>query len=286
MFFIFLPVAHAQAATGQYPLGTFDALGADTINVGNLYVMLNVPVVHKPGRANTNFNYDLEYNGSIWTPSTTWTPNQNWGWLGQTATVTGYMTHFQQSGTCISGGLRQPWSSTKNVVYWDAAGLAHRWTGSIIFSDGECTGDIDTLTNTWSEDGRYQYIDRVSLADKRGNLVSPPVATMVGAGTYKDSNGNLISTDGSGHFTDTTGNVALTIAGTAPSNQRYTYTDASGTSRAVTIAFRNYSVATKFGCTRVTEYTGSSIPLVDTITMPDLRLTTSPTKQRLPSPEV
>jgi hypothetical protein len=45
--------AKAQVGTGQYALGTYDNLGPDIINVGNLNLMLDIPVLHKDGRAGT-----------------------------------------------------------------------------------------------------------------------------------------------------------------------------------------------------------------------------------------
>lgn len=78
--------AVAQVTTGIYANGSFDTRGPDTINVGNLNMHLNVPVLHKNGRG-LPFVYDLNYDSSVWYPSSAsgtpvWTPVTQWGWKG------------------------------------------------------------------------------------------------------------------------------------------------------------------------------------------------------------
>jgi hypothetical protein len=69
-------------ATGTYPYGTFDGNGFDTINVGNLNVHVDVPVLNKAGRG-IPFQYQLGYDSSTWDPvtvsgTTTWAPAPNY----------------------------------------------------------------------------------------------------------------------------------------------------------------------------------------------------------------
>ena len=77
----------AQVQTGLYPYGSFDNLGADTIDRGSLNVHLSIPVVNKQGRG-VPFQYQLVYDGLVWTPvgsegSQTWTAAVGWGLRGQ-----------------------------------------------------------------------------------------------------------------------------------------------------------------------------------------------------------
>ena len=78
--------AFAQVQTGVPQFGTFSSGGPDVINIGNLNVMLDIPVINKPGRG-LPFSYDLVFNSSIWYPvtsggNTVWTPVSQWGWSG------------------------------------------------------------------------------------------------------------------------------------------------------------------------------------------------------------
>jgi len=71
---------------------------------------------------------------------------------------------------------------------------------------------------------------------------------MSGAATVTDANGNRISVDGAGHFTDTIGTVALSIAGNAPNPKVFTYIDSNGHSQTIILNYKAYTVQTAFGC--------------------------------------
>ncbi len=265
--------AAAQVSSGIYQFGAFDTPGLDTIDVGSLNAVFSLPVLHKAGRAGTNFTYDLVYNSSIWVPagvsgSQTWTPVTNFGWLGQTQVVTGYETQQQISNTCSTSQGKFPSNTTYGPRYYDTAGIEHRWSGSIQDSGGQCPGDHDTLSNTRSLDGKYKLGQGgYPIYDVVGNIVQPSSSPNGGVGSYTDTNGNQISTDGNGHFTDTTGATVLTIAGTSP--QTYTYKDTSGNPQNVTVSYKTYAVRTAFGCPGVSEYSNGSVPLIDTISYAD-----------------
>jgi RHS repeat-associated protein len=264
--------SQAQVATGTYPLGTYDTLGADTINVGNLNVMLDIPVLHKAGRAGTNFTYDLFYNGAIYTPGKItgqpWTPDQNWGWIAETQPLVGFISENSGTTECLIGSRMYPLIRTlQAVVYHDNFGVSHRFTGSQKYNG--CTGsNTDTLTGTYSTDGQYYY-GLNGLSNKSKAIINAPVQNYSGAGTYTDANGNKISTDGSGNFTDTTGAVVLKVSGAAPSAQTFAYTDASGTARSLVVDYGTYTIATNFGCSNATEYSAANVSLVSSITFPD-----------------
>jgi hypothetical protein len=113
--------SQAQVATGTYPLGTYDTLGADTINVGNLNVMLDIPVLHKAGRAGTTFTYDLFYNGAIYTPGKItgqpWTPDQNWGWIAETQPLVGFISENSGTTECLIGSRMYPLIRTLQAAF-------------------------------------------------------------------------------------------------------------------------------------------------------------------------
>ena len=103
---------------------------------------------------------------------------------------------------------------------------------------------------------------RVAFRDGSvANLWSPQTTT--------DSNGNFISYDLAGHFTDTLGINVLTISGTAPNPVSYTYTDTTGVARSVVVNYTNYTVQTNFGAPGIGEYGPQVNPLVSSIVYPD-----------------
>jgi len=89
-------VSFAQVATGTPAFGSFGGGPFDVVNLGNLNVHMDVPVLHKAGRG-IPFTYDLTYDSSIWTPVTSggvtqWQPATVWGWNIATAASSGYVT--------------------------------------------------------------------------------------------------------------------------------------------------------------------------------------------------
>jgi RHS repeat-associated protein len=100
--------------------------------------------------------------------------------------------------------------------------------------------------------------------------VNPTIASLAANNT--DASGNVISSDAAGNVTDTTGNVVLSVGGTAGGNRTYTYKDMNGNSQTVTMTYKTYTVQTNFGCGGskvVGEYGPVSTSLVDTISFPD-----------------
>lgn len=102
-----------------------------------------------------------------------------------------------------------------------------------------------------------------------GQVVTPPKQQPTGAAGFIDRNGNQLSVDGAGHFTDTLGTVALTVSGAAPNPQNFTYTAPSGSNVSVAMSYKQYTVKTNFGCGNISEYGPTSIYLVDKVTLPD-----------------
>jgi hypothetical protein len=273
--------AMAQVATGTYAYGTFDNLGFDTINVGNLNVHLSIPVLNKAGRG-MPFYYDMSYDSSVWTPSSSsgtlqWQPTLNWGWRGATEVSTGYISMTPITVVCsteiIDRDVTVPngWRTTvSNVVYHDPWGVAHSFTGSSWVQTSTCGSPTSggTIGPLATDGSGYQH-ESGGIYDKNNKKITPPSNSTTGVASVIDTNGNEISVDGSGHFTDTTGNVALTVAGVAPSPETFTYTDTSGNSQTVTMTYTTYTVQTAFGCSGVAEYGPTSTSLVSAITFPD-----------------
>jgi hypothetical protein len=131
-----------QVTTGTYSYGTFDNLGLDTVNVGNLDVHFSIPVLNKAGRG-IPFYYNLSYDSSVWYPVTTngvqyWTPVQGFGWAANTDVATGYASYVQSVST------RGACTTVRNssFVYHDTFGVLHPFNGGAIENHPEWDWDL------------------------------------------------------------------------------------------------------------------------------------------------
>ena len=273
-----------QVATGTPPFGTFSRGGPDTVNLANLNAHIDVPVFHKGGRGMA-FTYDLVYDSSVWTPvtvgtTTTWQPTTNWGWGASTQTQTGYFNvnievtdcGFYKNNIWINEGYiyyYSPW------IYVDKYGTSHPFTGETIQyagRNGYCPGQ-NTSLNTVATDGSGYTIQATggsaTITARNGAISIPPINSGSGSGTKTDRNGNQISVNSSGVFTDTLGTTALTVSGTAPSPTTFTYIAPSGANASYTMKYTTYTVQTNFECSGVGDYSASNSPLVSEIDLPD-----------------
>lgn len=272
VFLIFVSAAQSQVATGTYPFGTFDNKGFETINVGSLNMHFAIPVLNKTGRGKLAFSYNMGYDSSVWMPVTTngvaaWQPVTNWGWQVATDAATGYMTYTTTTSACSGGTV----STISNVAYHDEQGTSHPFAGSEWTQSAACGSPTSggTIGPFASDGSGYEYLGPGSITALNGTTWTVPVNTESGPATVTDSNGNQITVDGSGHFTDTTGNVVLTVAGGGTGPQTFVYKDTSGNSQTVTVTYGTYTVKTAFDCSGVGEYGPVSTSLVSSITFPD-----------------
>jgi RHS repeat-associated protein len=269
--------------TGLYAFGSFDSKGFDTINLGNLNTHFEIPIINKQGRGGTNFVYTMAYDGLIWNAVTTsgvqsWTPDPSWGFHGQFlgTGLTGYMTNSEESfGSCELDNHHILGSKVYDFVYHDAFGRNHAFNYSV----SVCGTGAETITgNGSSSDGSGLYWVSGKVYTRNGSTIYAPSYTGSGtsmSGGYTDTNGNEITDNGNGTYTDTLGATALTIAGsgTPSSPMTFTYPVAkqsnSATTSAVITYYKAYTVQTNFGCSGITEYGATSVNLVDHITLPD-----------------
>jgi RHS repeat-associated protein len=275
----------AQVATGTPPFGSFGG-GPDVINLANLNAHLTIPVLNKPGRG-TNFTYALSYDSSIWNPVTvngvlTWQPVSNFGWTGQTQVATGYVgyTLVLQPASC--NGSQTFSDQYTHWTYYDSFGVGHPFPGSTGSFAG-CNGfggGSSSMTATALDGSGYKLSvtggSVNSLFSSTGAAINAPLNTGSGAGSFTDRNGNQITANSNGQFFDTLSSTTpvLTAAGsgTPASPIKLTYTAPSGSAATYTINYVNYTVATNFGISSISEYKSSSnapIPLVDNIVLPE-----------------
>lgn len=288
--------AQSQAIqTGIPTWAASDSNGPDVINLGNLNIFLNIPVMSKQGRG-ISLTYNLAYNSSLWYPvtsgsSTTWQPITSsgtyWGWQGLAPagqSEIAYTMTYTTSKCPPENSPLQVWSFG-GLRYIDPLGTVHYFPGGgqYVQSNENCgatTGPDPAGVNTSvATDGSgYQAsytIGRgalgITVRNRRGTLIEAPVVENSGATgslAEEDSNGNEITVS-NGQYTDTTGNVSMSVIGTAPSNTTLTYNLPNNQTATYTVSYKTYTVATAFGCSGIGEYGATSVSLVDRVTLPD-----------------
>jgi YD repeat-containing protein len=265
-------ISHAFAhETGSYPFGSYDSRGIDSINVGNLNVHFEIPIFAKAGRG-IPFSYTLSYDGLIWTPvgvsgSQTWQPDANWGWRGKTEAAIGYVSYKTAPAQCWISRNPPEWyygTTYRSYAYHDLYGGVHTFDYSVD-ACGDSTGSGQAKdTSGYAFDGRVHT--------RNGGVINAPFTTD-GSGTNTDSNGNEISADGSGNFTDTLGvpqALSITGQGTASSPRVFTYKTIGGALASVTVYYANYNVQTNWRQAGVTgEYHADGVSLVSQIVLAD-----------------
>ena len=293
--------AAAQVATGTPPLGSFGGGPFDSVNLANLNVHLDIPVLSKAGRG-LPFTYDLGYDSSVWYPltsgsATSWQPALNWGWVGQTEGATGTLNN-SYIYFCIQYYGTECYSVWYNYVYIDPFGSPHPIAlAAVSPGNTACNGQTMTIPGTCistDASGYAIYLTNTSISilqasgaqrcaqnsRERGHcgtlsnaVILPPQNTNTGTAGETDSNGNEITVNSSGQFYDTLSSTTpvLTIAGSGTPSSPTTLTyPAPGASAVYKMNYTNYTVATNFGVSGITEYKSSGpVPLVTSIVLPD-----------------
>ena len=261
---LFLTCAlNAQIATGAPPFSSTTG-GTDTIDLGNLNVHIDFPILSHAGRG-LPLHYSWSYDNSIWYPSgSAWIPVTNWGWRSQTEAAVGYITYVQNQTKCFDeppGFYFAP--TVGQFVYHDGAGTPHGFAIHWTF----CGNDNNPHSGIASDgSGMFLNADTNVVTLKSGTTITAPSQSNTGSGTVKDSNGNFISVTPTS-ITDTLGSSALTITGSTSPTQ-FTYTGPQGAQNVV-IGYTVFNIKTNFACSGIAEYTGSNISLPTSIRLPD-----------------
>jgi hypothetical protein len=300
---VILAASHLASAQRQAQVPPFQSWGGgpfDNVNLGNLSVRFTIPVLHKAGRG-TPFAYDISYNGAqLWSPvtsngTTQWQPANAFGWSNTSGGgMGGYVSYYTTttSGTCPIDPPTQLGTYTEvsysSFVYHDQYGFSHYLnTLADYMTTTGCTSPPDGPTPTTAEtsltdDGTgYTF----SVGPATANSISGYLVTRSGTTIYPlfisgppagsswsstDSNGNVIS-ESAGSWTDTLGTQVLALAGsgTPSSPTTLTYVAPSGGNATYTINYTQYTVATNFGVSGISEYGPISNALVNNIELPD-----------------
>ena len=192
--------------------------------------------------------------------------------------ATGYVSYTTRVYPCRDFYTRTVtyYNSYHYVAYVDDAGRSHP-INARVDDPNDCNLSYQNpVTMTTSDGYGYTiYVDdspSATVYPRSGGVIHPPLSYGAAAGTANDSNGNQITTNGAGVFTDTLGISALTITGAAPSPVSFTYSNPPGVSpstSSVVMNYTNYTLQTSFGCSGVVEYGPTATSLVSSIALPN-----------------
>jgi hypothetical protein len=148
-------------ATGSYPYGTFDNMGFDSINVGNLNVHFEMPILNKTGRG-IPLIYNLAYDSSIWSPVTvsgtkSWQPVQNWGWTIDGTVAFGYLTATVTTSTLQIGTDTCTLITYSNYAFYDSVGNKHGFNVQTIRDSGgpSCNASVMNASGMATDGSGY-----------------------------------------------------------------------------------------------------------------------------------
>src|SRR5689334_4745402 len=97
LFVVASLLANGQVQTGTPKFASFGGGSVDTIDLGNLNIHFDFPIVSRPGRG-TSFYYSIKYDNSIWSiGGSTWLPATNFGWQVESSGFVGSIHYNTQN---------------------------------------------------------------------------------------------------------------------------------------------------------------------------------------------
>ena len=257
------------AQTGLPPFGSFTNGGFDTINNQNLNAVFSIPIVSSSGRG-LPLNLTLNYNTLIWQNGAVWTPATNWGWQRDfpAGGSVSYSTSTSNPVKCFQGS-QWYWATItyySGYVYTDALGTSHGFP--VDYRESVCPAyNGGTYAPAHASDSSGYLLSQAGT----NPVVIGPNGQVETGGTFtaSDTNGNYVTKTAvscSGcvetDWKDSVGNTALKIVytpnTTSPTTIQYEFLDGTGNYQTITLKFQSYNVKTNFGCSGVSEYTGTA----------------------------
>ena len=263
----FAVLAGGQVTPGTPSFSAYDTdpSGYTTVNLQNLNVMMNVPVMSKSGAFPYVFglqgaNSYVYLNGSLLEPGyevVTLLPTKNgadYG-TGNTATTGVTCPAGDGTGTATKYGA---WYVSENI------GTRHYLPSTdVSYVGATCSAGFTDMTTDGSG-----VILSVTGATVNSVYLRDGSRVLNGTIIKQDSNGNAISVSGSSDV-DTLGVRVLTYSSGTNTNT-YSWTDVNGGTPQSTTTYTGYVLRSAFGCTGKTDYnTGSTNQIPTSISFPD-----------------
>ena len=238
-------LGQSTVALGTPAFGSF-AGGSDAVNLANLNVHWNFPIISKAGRG-LPFVFNIPYDSTVWTPLASsggqaLTPPSplisQYGWPTIATNAQGLPGNITNTSTVntyqIPCYVQYPHPQYVNVTvttytnwaYVDASNTVHKFPGSYTANvSPSCPpANFGPPSGTWTSSDGYTISitggSNATVTSKSGKNVTPQYGTICGGfnyyssgfGSMTDSNGNYLQV-GCGTFQDTLGKTALTITG-------------------------------------------------------------------------
>lgn len=258
-----------NTGTGIPAFGSFTNGGFDTINNQNLNTYIAIPIAASAGRG-MPLSLALVYNSLIWqkvngswAPATDSSGNPTWGWQ-KDFPAGGSLSYSTSTHLAKCGSNWAVNTTVNNVSYKDVLGSVFPFP--INYTYTSCTGSYSGTTAGNATNASGYYGDGISF-----KVITPAgVVALNGTGNAGDANGNYVTkTINSGNsseadWTDSVGNIALKITyNTSPASITYQFLDGTATGgvpnyQTITLKLQSLSIKTNFGCSNVTEFTGTA----------------------------
>ncbi len=268
LFASFLVLSMAQSVRAQVnpglpPLNDFSNGKFDVVNISNRNILFRIPIREKAGAIPFsaalvwNIGMSLNRNGGLQPPQ------MQFSAIAGTSVV----AHSTTTQSCGSDPHDQLYS---NFFFMDANQTTHLFPAINLDAD-RCIYPSGTATNAASDNSGYVMTVNISAGtiyvyDVAGNLAGAVGISGGATGGFTDTNGNSISisysTYPNGTYTDTLGQPVLTV-----NNHTYSYTDAVGATRAVTVNYSSYTEQSHSCWNDYGPWPATSLP--SSVSMPD-----------------
>ncbi|MGB7333455.1 MAG: hypothetical protein WBD25_18865 [Terriglobales bacterium] len=296
IFIVFLlavaiPLAQAQsvASNGTPNFGSFSG-GPDVINNANLNIHYTVPVFGRAG-IGMPFSYSLSVDNGAWYAYQDVYQNWHWGVDFSTAQPVGIMAigalfYTTSSYTCVYKGYNYPMTRYTLGSYTGPDNTSHPFPGVWMYNYNCPDGQFPNSPTGISGDNSGLTVNMTTLTSgtvtlPNGTVITPPSIgpsdKIANGGTFtiKDTNNNEISVDAPSppqisYILDTLGTQPVTSSGGPPPTAvKYSYTAPSGAQANVTVTYKQVTIQSAWGCSKIPEYSPTGSYLIDKITLPD-----------------
>lgn len=270
----FSGLAGAQVSPGSPQFSAYDTHVADTVNLQNLNISLNIPLMSKNGampfRFAANANSYVSYSrlSLTWHPSMQNNSPQNdplaWS-VNNLISINSSAPLFMYSATstlCPDG--HTPTTKYTNWGVGTADGTIH-WLSTSVVSDTQgCYKGVYPSAGTTLDGSGYALTLNLgsvqSLYDRAG--------TKIWQTSLTDSNNNVISTTSAYMtFTDTLNTTAITA--TSASGGPFKWTDVNGGSPQISVTNTTMTLQSAFNCTGINDYNFASQSMPTSVSFPN-----------------